>query len=95
MSEQEFHSEWCRQMWSMMADLGTWGVPRSGLIFQKVAEKSKLVLINMMPHDPSMPMSAEELREYQRSDFNVIREQFAKIDVHVSTGKFDKDLSGC
>jgi hypothetical protein len=65
---------WCFRLFHSLAEGGTWAVPRSGLIFQRQGDK--LVLIQMMPHDPAMPMSADELRAYQQDDYDAIASRF-------------------
>ena len=68
-------------MFAIMAQGGTWGVPRSGLIFQKLGQK--LVLVSRMPPEAGMPMSAQELREYQDSDYAAIKEHFEAAGIPV------------
>lgn len=75
------HSAWCRATWAMMAEGGTWGIPRSGIIFTK--REGKLVLTDAMPYTSEMPMSEKELKEFQDSDFEATREEFGLIGVEV------------
>jgi hypothetical protein len=72
---------WCQKLFSVMAEGGTWAVPRSGLIFQK--RQGKLICTIRMPHDPKMPCSAAELKRQQDGDVRVIGEHFAAINVSV------------
>lgn len=82
---------WCRQHFSLMADGGIWGVPRSGLIFTRRGDK--LVLIDAMPYLEEMaeafaagddvPANAEALREYQDEDFELIRAKFELAGITV------------
>jgi len=65
---------WCRSVMGMLADGGIWGVPRSGLVFTKRGDK--LVLTSEMPHMEGLPMTAEELADYQREDYELIKERF-------------------
>jgi hypothetical protein len=95
MSELQYHVLWCRQMYLMMAPGGIWGVPRSGLLFQKTTEDigPKLVLTQVMPWTKEMmPITAEQLLEQQRGDFETIRDHFrlAGILVHDENGFFKK-----
>jgi hypothetical protein len=62
------HVEWSRQQFRIIADGGTWAIPRSGLIFTK--RGGALVLTSRMPHDPAMPITAAQLREQQDSDYD-------------------------
>ena len=72
---------WSRNLYNAMKEGGTWGVPRSGLIFQK--QKGKLVCTIRMPQMAEMPLSAEQLKQQQDSDVKVIRESFAAIGIIV------------
>ena len=72
---------WCENHFRIMREGGTWGVPRSGLIFQK--RSGKLVLTMRMPHMPQMPVTPEQLKRQQDGDFNVIRKHFAAVGVAV------------
>lgn len=80
MMKQE-HVEWCRKLFSNLADRGSWGIPRSGLVFQKQGDE--LVLTARMPHDPAMPVTAEQLVEQQNADFEGTRRHFAEAGVTV------------
>ena len=75
------HVEWCRQMFRKLRDGGTWGIPRSGLMFRK--QGRTLVLYDEMPHDPAMPVTAAQLREQQDSDFEGTKVHFAAVGVEV------------
>lgn len=80
-NDDRLNQEWSRNTWQMIAESGTWAVPRSGLVFQK--REGKLHLIEMMPHMPGMPLNEKELRTYQDEDFDSIQEEFAKVGVEV------------
>jgi hypothetical protein len=84
MSHGEYNV-WCQRHFSMMAEEGIWAVPRSGLVFTK--RKGALVLTDVMPYDPAMPMNEDELREYQDEDFNVIKSHFEASGIPVRKGK--------
>lgn len=75
------HVAWSRERFEMTADGGTWAIPRLGMIFVRRGER--LVLVARMPHDPAMPISADELTEQQNSEFEDVRQHFkaAGIDV--------------
>ena len=75
------HVEWSRRQFAMMKDQGVWGVPRSGLIFQRQGEE--LVLINRMPHEEGMPVTPEQLTEQQESDVAVITAHFGAAGIVV------------
>jgi hypothetical protein len=77
--------EWCRQMWTSLADGGTWAIPRSGLIFIK--RGGKLVLSMAMPYMQEMEkigVTPESLRAHQDSDFEATREHFGRVGVEVT-----------
>jgi hypothetical protein len=57
-------------------------VPRSGLIFTK--RGNTLALTARMPHIPAMPITADELREQQDSDFEGTKLHFGAAGVTVT-----------
>ena len=81
------HVEWSRNQFRIIANGGSWGVPRSGLIFNK--RGNTLVLIARMPHDPAMPITAAQLREQQDTDYagTVLHFGAAGIEVIDKTGE--------
>lgn len=68
-------------LWAMLAEGGVWGVPRSGLMYRK--QDGQLVLYARMPHDPSLPLTPEELCEQQDADHAGISEMFRAIGIEV------------
>lgn len=81
--ESQSHLDWCRNIWAMIADGGVWAVPRSGLVFRKDEQARTWTVAERMPHDPAMPISADELRTYQDEEVGAIRQRFASIGVEV------------
>lgn len=81
----EFSLAWDRNHFQSLAEGGTWGVPRSGLVFTK--RHGKLILTATMPHDPSMPMTAKQLKEYQKADFDGIKRSFEAAGIPVEQSK--------
>jgi hypothetical protein len=75
------HVEWSRNHFRTIADGGAWAVPRSGLIFVKRGDT--LALTARMPHDPAMPLTAEQLVEQQQSDIDAVTEHFGAAGVTV------------
>lgn len=75
------HIEWSRRHFAMMKDGGVWGVPRSGLVFQRQGDE--LVLMTRMPHEEGMPVTPEQLAEQQRSDIAIITAHFGAAGVTV------------
>lgn len=75
------HVEWSRKLFASLAEGGSWGMPRCGLIFVKRGKE--LYLTARMPHDPAMPLSATELRKQQETDFNLVRANFGAAGVTV------------
>ena len=78
---QDYYEQWCRQMWALLSEGGTWGVPRSGLVFVKL--DGELVEVARMPWTTNMPCTEEQLRHQQQGDFEEIRAQFQRIVVNV------------
>lgn len=68
-------------MFSLMAEGGMWGVPRSGLMFQRRGEK--LILISRMPWAEGMPISKNELVEQQEQDYEQIQHYFGLAGITV------------
>ena len=77
------HVEWSRNQFRTITDGGAWGIPRSGLIFTK--RGNTLVLTARMPHDPAMPITAEQLREQQDSDIQGTVLHFGAAGIEVIT----------
>jgi hypothetical protein len=77
----EESKRWSQNHFATMIEGGSWGVPRSGLIFQK--RGNKLICILRMPHDPKMPLTAEQLKEQQDTELRGIRKSFEAIGVTV------------
>ncbi len=84
------YTKWCLNLFNTLAEGGVWGVPRSGLIFTR--RKGQLVLTAQMPHDGAMPRSlsdsdwsADELTDYQRTDYARIKREFLKASIDVVT----------
>jgi hypothetical protein len=75
------HVVWSRNIFGTLADDGSWGIPRSGLIFVK--RGNELQLTARMPHDPAMPITAEQLIEQQRSDFDGTKTHFEAAGITV------------
>jgi hypothetical protein len=69
LNEDAEHRWWCRMQMNMLAHGGVWGVPRSGLIFQKTAADT-LTLIERFPNDEP------GWREYQDEELDLIRSKF-------------------
>lgn len=80
-SEEAMHIAWSKTHFASLKDQGVWGVPRTGLMFQRQGDA--LVLIQRMPHDPKMPISAAELDEIQQDDFEVIASKFRAAGIEV------------
>jgi len=73
---------WCRQTFARIAPGGVWGIPRSGLIFQKTGEQ-QLTLIDQMPWTDGMPISPAQLLTQQEREFNLNKEHFAAAGIEV------------
>jgi hypothetical protein len=75
------HVAWSLQHFLTLRDGGTWGIPRSGLIFTK--RGVELQLTARMPHDPAMPVTAEQLIEQQQSDYDLTKRHFESAGITV------------
>jgi hypothetical protein len=71
------HTAWCLDLFKSMKDGGIWGIPRSGLVFQRRGD-DKLVLIS------AMPVVDPRLVEQQESDFEQTRIEFGLAGIEVS-----------
>ena len=69
---------------AMMKDGGVWGVPRSGIVFQRRGEE--LVLIDRMPHMKEMPVTPAQLDQHQQADFDVVKAHFGAAGIRVRNG---------
>jgi hypothetical protein len=67
------HSGWCRNLFDSLADHGHWGVPRSGLTFQR--RGNQFVLVDRAPGFDA---------GYQQEDYETIKRQFATADIEVT-----------
>jgi len=86
------HIAWSKNVFASIKDGGTWGVPRSGLIFKKVGDH--LEIYQVMPWIPEMsaalergadiPASPEELKGYQMDDFMCIQRNFEAAGIEVT-----------
>jgi hypothetical protein len=85
MSEVEgWEVDWCRVLWDSLRDRGVWGIPRSGLVFQKFEAEREFRVIARMPHEEGMPLSASELREQQQTEIEGNRARFTEFGVQVT-----------
>jgi hypothetical protein len=75
------HVAWCRSMFDSCREGGVWGIPRSGLVFRK--ERGAFVLHQVMPHEPGMPITEQELREQQEDELESMRAHFGAAGVEV------------
>jgi len=75
------HIEWSRRQFAMMKDGGVWGIPRSGVVFQRQGDE--LVLILQMPHTEEMPVTPEQLDQQQQADFDVVKKHFEAAGIVV------------
>jgi len=75
------HVEWSRRQFAMMKDGGIWGIPRSGIIFQRQGEE--LVLTSRMPHIEELSITPEQLAEQQQADLNVVKAHFEAAGITV------------
>jgi hypothetical protein len=74
---------WAAGLWESLADGGFYGIPRCGLVFRKNELAKQLTLIERMPWDPAMPVTAEQLHEAQEDDLQGMVMVMAGIGVTV------------
>ena len=72
---------WCQRQFGMMADGGTWGIPRCGLIFQR--RGGELVLVAQMPWTSAMPVTEAELLKQQDAEYEATRAAFTDAGIPV------------
>lgn len=87
----EDYADWCKTLFFSLKDGGVWGVPRSGLVFER--RGNALVLIDRMPYTAELaqaasdghrvPPSPEALLAYQDQDEALIKEQFQRAGITV------------
>lgn len=75
------HVKWCQNLFRLMSEGGTWGIPRSGLTFQKRA--SELILIDRMPWQSGMELSHSFWEAYQQDDFELQQTYFGQAGIPV------------
>lgn len=76
--------QWCRNMWDSLQPGGQWGIPRSGLVFEKDEAELTLRLVAVMPHMDGMPISPAELSAQQRAEYEANREKFAEVGITIT-----------
>jgi hypothetical protein len=76
------HVAWSRRQFDILAEGAIWGVPRSGMIFQRRGDT--LVLIECMPHMNGMPLTPAQLAEQQQNEFEAIAEHFEAAGIAVT-----------
>ncbi len=87
---------WSRNHFNLLSVNALWGIPRSGLFFKKVS-LFELALDSVMPWSKEIgqgyqrgmdvPRNAEELRRYQRIEFETIASRFRAAGVAVTDPK--------
>ena len=75
--------DWSRWLFDRLAEGALWGVPRSGLIFQRKGDK--LVLFERMPWMAEMEgtITPEQLREQQEAEFQSVKRHFEAAGIPV------------
>ena len=72
---------WSQAHFNLMADGGTWAIPRTGLVYRREGEA--LALVSRMPWHESMGITAERLRKWQDDEISAIRLNFEKAGISV------------
>jgi hypothetical protein len=81
----QWEVRWSRDLFDRLNERGIWGVPRSGLMFQKQGDA--LVLVEQMPWEDTMPVTAIELRRIQKDDYDAIALRFRAAGIRVRKGE--------
>lgn len=72
---------WSKRQFEMLKDQGVWGVPRSGLMFQRRGEE--LWLLCRMPWVDEMPCTAAQLQEQQDGEYQSIKRHMEAAGITV------------
>jgi len=75
------HVEWSGRLFATMKDGGIWGVPRSGIIFQRQGEE--LVLTTRIPYTEELSVTPEQFDQQQQADFDVVKAHFEAAGIRV------------
>ena len=78
------HNNWCRGLFNSLIDGGVWGVPRSGLTFQRKGDEFRL--LDRMPFQEGIAANAAEWESLQDADYETIKEEFEKAGIPVRKG---------
>lgn len=88
---------WSRNLFNSLRDGGTWGVPRSGLVFCRRGDA--LHLVTRIPFTDDMasaaaagrdvPPDARALRAYQDADMALIRSRFEEAGIKIVDATVD------
>ena len=88
-TKDEMDRLWCQRIFNLLVEGGTWGVPRSGLVFKKQA--GELVLVDMMPHVEDGLVTVNNLLRFQQEDYEAIKEKFELAGISVRKLGEDND----
>lgn len=83
------HVEWASNLFKTLNEGGAWGIPRVGIIFRK--RNGRMVLTDLMPHHPDMPISEQELLRQQEIMYRDCKRHFEAAGIPVTT---EVDLKG-
>lgn len=88
---EKAHVEWSKKMFDALNEDGVWGVPRSGLTFQR--KGGLLILVSRMPWQSGMPLNAQEWGQYQEQDYGVIRQYMRAAGIEVADATRDQHIT--
>lgn len=74
-------ADWCARMFAALKDGGVWGIPRTGLVFER--RGSSLILIDVMSYEPGMLSTADELALAQAEEYNQIKGYLEEVGITV------------
>lgn len=81
----DYFASWSKRLWCSIRPGGFWGIPRSGVLFRITA--TGMELHDLMPWDSRMPMTATELREQQRGEYEAVKKHFGSAGLKVTDPK--------
>ncbi|HEY2243418.1 MAG TPA: hypothetical protein VGH47_04240 [Xanthobacteraceae bacterium] len=74
-------TRWGLNLFSRLRNGGVWGIPRSGVVFQK--QKDDLVWVGSVPPNGSLALPVDAY-VVQESEFLTAREKFAEVGILVT-----------
>jgi hypothetical protein len=77
------HIAWCRMLFHSLKDGGVWGIPRTGVMFQRAGDQLVFSDRLTMQYDSEMPLTKDEFDEQQAREIEDVREHFGAAGIAV------------